>query len=242
MMNLKLGKLPAKFGPKDFRLKNYLMPNLPPIPKEYTHADMIADWGMLGNDRWGDCTCAGAAHEHMLWSAEGEQPIGFNDTDVVADYLTITGNQDVGAYVHEVLDYRRKVGMLDANGNRHKIDAYIRLDNLDEVRTAIYLFSAAAIGFLVTNTAMRQFQTGHTWHPSICPETTLGGHYVPLIGYGPNRLYCVTWGKIQPMSEKFFRTYVDEMWAILCLDMLGADGVTAEGFNVEQLRSDLASL
>jgi hypothetical protein len=35
----------------------------------------VAHWGMLGNDHYGDCVWAGAAHETMLWNKEAARNV-----------------------------------------------------------------------------------------------------------------------------------------------------------------------
>ena len=64
---LKLGKKPARPGAVKLKLAKYLVKaKLPTPPKVFGHQSLIGAWNMLGNDRYGDCVWAGAAHEHML--------------------------------------------------------------------------------------------------------------------------------------------------------------------------------
>jgi hypothetical protein len=90
---LKLGKKPARPGAVKFKLANYLVKTqLPTPPKVFGHEDLIGpNWGMLGNDHYGDCVWAGAAHETMLWNKEGGRTVLFNNTDVLKDYSAVTG-------------------------------------------------------------------------------------------------------------------------------------------------------
>jgi hypothetical protein len=44
------------------------------------------------------------------------------------------------------------------------------------------------------------------------------------------------------MTTAFFNTYCDEAWAILSPEMITNKGTTLEGFNLAQLKSDLADL
>ena len=48
-------------------------------------------------------------------------------------------------------------------------------------------------------------------------------------------------GARQGMTEAFFTTYCDEAWAYISTEDL-TNGVDPEGFNLTQLRSDLAAL
>jgi hypothetical protein len=69
---LKLGKKPARPGAVKFKFANFLVkPKLPTPPKVFGHEGLIgANWEVRGNDHYGDCVWAGAAHETMLWNKE----------------------------------------------------------------------------------------------------------------------------------------------------------------------------
>ena len=249
-MTLMLGKKPAVPDPRDFKLRNYMRPyQFPPRPQQFGHEHLIDEWGMLGNDMVGNCVFAGAAHEQMIWSAEGGKQIEFTTQSVISDYSAVTGydpndpTTDRGTYVREALKYRRNVGMTGADGQRYKIDAFVSLEpgNVDELLNALYLFGAVGIGIRLTEKAMKQFEKGKAWGITCTPGQTLGGHYVPVVAKR-RRLYCVTWGRLQPMTRSFYRKYCDEAWCILSFDMFGEDGRTMEGFDIAQLKLDLTAL
>jgi hypothetical protein len=52
----------------------------------------------------------------------------------------------------------------------------------------------------------------------------------------------VTWGALKSMSWQFYDAYADEAYAVLSEDFLGASGGTVAGFDLAQLKADLASL
>ena len=129
-MDFKTGKLPATKDPRDLKLARYLnVAALPKHPAEFGHDGSVASWGMLGNDQFGDCVFAGAAHETMLWNKIAGRDVAFNDDAVLADYSAVTGFNrndpatDQGTNVRDALNFRRKTGSLDAAGVRHKIGA-----------------------------------------------------------------------------------------------------------------------
>lgn len=247
---MKLGKKPFIEDKRDLLFKNYTDATvLPTRPKTFGHYNLVSDWGVLGNDSVGDCTCAGADHETMLWTLEGGNPAAFTPQNTIADYSAITGyipsdpNTDQGAFVRDVLLYRQKTGMIDTNSKRHKIGAFLALDQKDmnEVLEATYLFNAVGIGILFPQSAMEQFYANQPW-TVIKGSRIEGGHYVPIFGYDPGYIYCVTWGKIQKMDYNFFKTYCDEAWAILSQEFLNGQGLSPEGFNLEQLQADLNAI
>lgn len=249
-MNFKFGRQPFIKDERDLHYRNYRATALPPIPVSFGHQGLIADWGMLGNDSVGDCTCAGADHGIMLWTAEGSnQAATFTAANTISDYSAITGynpndpNSDQGAQIRNVLSYQLKTGMIDASGKRHKIGAYLQIDqtNLNEVLEAAYLFSVVEIGINFPDSAMTQFNQGQPW--TVVPGATIeGGHDVPIVGYDGTDLYVVTWGKLQKMSPDFFATYCEEAWVKLSPEFLNGQGVSPEGFNLAQLQADLAAI
>lgn len=60
----------------------------------------------------------------------------------------MTGANDNGCVILDVLKYAQNTGILDASGKRHKIGAYLELDitNIDEVKEAMYLYSDVKLG------------------------------------------------------------------------------------------------
>jgi hypothetical protein len=140
--------------------------------------------------------------------------------------------------VRDALNYRRKTGLIDAAGNRHKIGAFLALEpgNVDHLLEALYLFGIVGIGIQFPDSAMDQFNAGKPWSV-VAGARIEGGHYVPLVAKRSN-LECVTWGRIQPMTSQFYAKYCDEAWAILSPEMLKG-GKSPEGFDLAQLQTDL---
>ncbi len=250
MNQFKLGRKSYTQDERDLKLKNYLdTSQLPLLPPVFGHQTLIMSWGMLGNDTVGNCVIAGADHETLLWCQEGGNPVSFTDVNAINDYSAITGydpndpNSDQGTDVRAALKYRQKTGMMDSAGKRHKIGAYLQLDqtNLNEVLMAAYLFSTVGIGINFPSSAMDQFSHGEPW--TVVKDSEIeGGHYVPILGYDAQYLYCVTWGQIQKMDIEFFKTYCEEAWAILSTEFLNGNGLSPEGFNLTQLQVDLAAV
>lgn len=246
-MSFKLGKTPARKDSVSFKLKNYLT-TLPTPPSTFGHQSLVSIWGMLGNDRYGDCVWAGAGHETILWNKEANKVIDFSDNSVLSDYSAVTGFNpnnpvsDQGTDMQVAASYRRKTGVLDSANNRHQVDAYLAITpkSVAEHKLAIYLFSAVGIGFEFPDYAMDEFKAGQTWHLKTGGQID-GGHYVPAIGYNSRYVFVVTWGKVQRMTWGFFKKYNDESVVYISKEMLNA-GKSLEGFNLTQLEADLAQL
>jgi len=244
-MSFKLGKQPARLDSVKLKFAKY-KPTLASIPKSEKPVDL--NWNMLGNDQYGDCVWAGAAHETMSWNNEAKRIINFTEQGVLKDYSAVTGfnpndpNSDQGTDMQIAASYRKKTGVIDAIGNRHKVGAYVAITpgNTQEVKEAIYLFGAVGVGIQFPDYAMDEFNAGQSWHLKSDGQI-IGGHYVPAIGYNGRYLYVVTWGKLQKMTWGFLNRYMDEGIVYLSDEFLSS-GKSLEGFDISQLQADLNQL
>lgn len=249
-MNLKLGKKPATRDRRDLLFADYRTAALKEAPVGFDHTPRVTQpWGMLGNDSAGDCAIAGPAHETMLLNAEAGTQIPFTTQGVLAIYSAITGynpndpNTDQGSNVRDVLNYRAQTGFKDADGNIHKIGAYVALTagNWAELLQALLVFETVGIGIQVPQSAMEQFQAGQPW--TVVQNSPIeGGHYVPVVAR-PNEdiVKVVTWGALQEMTAEFYRTYCDEAWCYISVEDL-TSGKTLDGFDLQALEDDLNAL
>lgn len=244
---MKLGKLPARKDSIKLKLADYLVAQTPPT--KAGHQNLVLDWdGLLGNDQYGDCVWAGAAHETILWNTEAKQSVTFTEQSVLSDYSAVTGFNpkkpatDKGTDVQIAASYRLKTGVKDETGKRHQVAAYLAIDqkNLSQLRQAIYQFSNVGIGIEFPSSAMTQFNDGKPW--SVVNGAKIeGGHYIPAIGYDSQYIYVVTWGKLQKMTWGFYAKYCDEAIVYLSDEMLSG-GKSIDGFNATQLQADLSQL
>lgn len=246
---MKLGKLPARKNSVSFRFRDYLsVSTLPSPPARAGHQNLIVTWGMLGNDQYGDCVLAGGDHETMLWNKEASKTVNFSPDTALADYGAITGfnkndpSSDQGTDMATAASYRRKTGLIDANGKRHTVSAYLAITpgNKLELKQAIELFSNVGIGIQFPSSAMDQFHAGRPW--SVVSGSSIeGGHYVPAVGYDSKYVYVITWGKVQKMTWSFFTRYCDEAIVYLSQEFL-TGGKSPEGFDAKTLQANLAQL
>ena len=246
---MKLGKLPARPGAVKLSFWDYIHPSrLPTPPAEFGHDGLVPSWPMFANDRYGDCVWAGAAHETMLWAAEGGASAPFTDSGVLSDYSAVTGfdlvsgKNDNGTDMQKAAAYRKATGIVDAAGVRHHIGAYASLGigNLEQHLAAAWLFGAVGIGVNFPISAFDQTSHGEPWDV-VAGDYTEGGHYVPLVARRAGQFICVTWGKEQPLTDAWFRHYNDESIVYLSEEFLRG-GVSLEGFDLDQLQADLAAL
>jgi len=247
---LKLGKKVARVNSVSLKFGAFFDATaLPTPPPVFGKPGLVTRWGMFANDQVSDCVFAGAANETMLWRAWGGAPIpAFTDDTVLADYADATGyrpdrpDTDQGADLQEAASYRRKTGIADGNGVRHKIDAYLALHpgNIDEIALATFMFGITGIGLQLPTSAMDEFDNAEPW--SRRGLTVEGGHYVPCVGRNSaGNFLVVTWGRLQAVTPAFLLRCMDEGIAYLSFEQMGGI-VNPRGFDEAQLRAALAKV
>jgi hypothetical protein len=247
---MKLGKTPARPNAVTFKLAKYIDTTvLPTPPEQFGHENVVAaqGWGMLGNDQYGDCVWAGAAHETMLWNLERDKSVGFDPKHVLKDYTAVTGfdpadpDTDQGTDMSVAASYRRKTGVIDQSSRRHKVAAYLAITpgDVEQHLIALYVFGVVGIGIQFPGSAMDQFNAGKPWDV-VAGSKIEGGHYIPLVAKRAN-LDVLTWGQVQEMTPAFLEKYNDESIVYISREMLTA-GHSPEGFDLKQLKADLAAL
>lgn len=257
MADLKTGRIRSKPDPRDLKFETYAKDSTVILPARFGHGNSFSDWGMLGNDQYGDCVFAGADHETMLidnlaspGAKTGFEAAKFTPANALDDYGTVTGFNpqtgagDNGTEPRAALKYRVKTGLVDATGKRHKIAAYVAVPlTLTTIFEATFIFDAVGIGFEFPGSAMNQFNEGKPWE--VVPGAQIeGGHYVPIVGRPEiGKLAVITWAKNQHMSEDFFSKYVDEAWAFITPESLNAKTQKNwGGYDWAQLEADLKTV
>src|SRR5262249_9577136 len=89
---MRLGKAAPRHAPRPLQFAGSRQP--PARPEPPTSSDSTAKvtppWGMMENDRYGDCTCAAAGHLIMEWSANAGAQAAVSDDSVIKAYAAIT--------------------------------------------------------------------------------------------------------------------------------------------------------
>lgn len=247
------GRLPAQPDRPHLKLTPYLTAALPAPP---TSADWLtpvpaANWGVLGNSDWGDCTCAGVGHKRIgdVYVNQGSA-LTVTTADALALYTAVTGFDpnagppganptDQGALCQDVLGYWRKNGFL---GEKILGFAKVQVSNLTEVRQAVALFGQIYCGFNFPDTAMDQFNSGQPW--DVTPGASIeGGHCVTIGAYDQTSFECITWGAVQKLTVAFFEAYFDEAWVVIDSDFVSAQtGKDVAGLDLVTLGRDFAVL
>jgi hypothetical protein len=243
----KLGRKPSFQDPRTLSLARYILPELPNAPAKVDFSDKVKTWGMMLNDKLGCCTISAAGHEIQQWTANAGTQQTPPDSSILSAYEAVSGyrpgqpDTDSGANMLDVLKYWRKNGIAG-----HKIGAFAALDptNLDHIRTAVWLFGSAYLGIALPTSAQKQ----DVWDVPAGGATgdgkpgSWGGHAVEIAGFSPEGVFVVTWGAVKLMTWNFFKTYVEEAYAIISQDFL-ADGKTPNnGLDMATLKADLKAV
>lgn len=251
-MKYKLGKLPPKIDSRTLKLAKYIdRSKLPALLPAVNWSDAVsAEWGMMGNDSLGDCTCAAMGHIVMAITANAGVMKTPSDAEVLAMYENIGGykpgdeSTDNGATELDALNYMRASGLAGV-----KLDAFADIGQTDLgiVKMAIQLFGPIYIGVAIKKSDMARFQAGLPWAIEPAEEddpsnTVLGGHAIPVLDFDAASGTCVTWGKLQLFTWAWFLARCDEVHAALFFDWISDLGTAPSGLDLKALEADLRAI
>lgn len=247
-MKYKLGLKPVVAQPR-VRLCDYYTSDLPSVDSlKYPlgHSDLIQP-RMFCNDELGDCAIAGSIEEIRLANALRGVTVNFTDETAIQNYSEITGytpgdpETDQGTDVHQLYDYRQNIGLVDADGQRHKIVAYAGLTpgDFDELLVALSLFEMVGIGIQVPDYCDAQFEGGQPWHLVRGRHRIEGGHYIPVVdaaSRGEAGLF--TWGGHGGITAPFYTVY-NTVAVVALTEEMFTGGKSPEGVDFDRLATDL---
>ncbi len=179
---------------------------LPPPPHKNFWEYKVKSWPMFDNDTLGDCVFAAGGHMIQNWTAHSGVEVVPADADILAGYEAVGGYipgnpaTDNGAAITDFLNYWQTKGFAG-----RKILGWCGIDvrNLVALKQALFLFGALDIGIQVPASAMSQFAAGAPWDVIDDDGGIQGGHSIPVMGQGANGMACITWGRIQYMTNAF---------------------------------------
>jgi hypothetical protein len=250
---------------------------LPAPPDEWSWRPAIPDgnapgaWQYLHNDKYPDCTVAGACHMMMSWSANALAGVWtFNEDDALADFERYKTSPD-GAYMQNILNKWQSKGIRRREGGTAVstlIDdwALLNINNKDElitqVKQAIYLFGGCYIGVVLPKFLIQYKSSvpdpepndpdNPGWNINLATIQAYGplsskdlkaGHCVAAVAYTKDALWVVSWGNCTQMSWDFFCAYMDEAYAVSCPSAWQKpDRQTPSNLDDEQLAADFKSI
>lgn len=218
----KTGKRPPKNAPA-ISATGLLRVSASALPA-YTPADAAPSlsYPMDENDAWGDCVVAAKDHgfQAILTLLTGSY-VNMTYDQILALYKTqnpdfdpsgANGNgpgssADGGMEIQTMLEYLVKQG---------EILGFAKVDHSSpaDLRAAIYVFEHVITGVVVDDAQMNeQFDAG-TWdYAPGSPED--GGHCIPMVGFDPDQLTCVTWAALIKCTNAFVAKQMDEAWVMI---------------------------
>lgn len=241
-INLRFGKLAAKHDYRTLLYKDFVgtlpapsvsLSNTQRAYKALGNSNPAEVFPMDGNDTEGDCTMAEAAHLTTAANAYiGKKKIPAAHA-VVSAYLKMSGGQDTGLNVLDVLNHWRKNGLFG-----EKILGFVKLDpkNHIHVQQAMQYFLCYS-GFQVQANCMADFNAGKVWTPG---KLLNEGHAVPGMDYDADTVSVLTWGAVQKGTWGWWDACIDEAYAVIPKEAKTPG--YAPGFNLAQLEAAIQGL
>jgi hypothetical protein len=258
MPELKTGR--ARHSPWDAKrlsILDALPGKLPSPPARTTRSVRLpaAKIDILGNDDYGDCTVAAAAHtaQHLTYYETDQPNLDPKTNDVVSTYFDLTGGSDTGLDLLTVLNRWHKKGICG-----HTIAAYGEVPWADAglsaaatrtlLKTSVWLSGSAYIAVWLPAAQQqnpfdwRTVGTGPAWRPG-----GWGGHCIDVVDYAPYRdlpgwtsrdgaaFQLETWGRRVWASEQYLRAYCDEAWLPVSKDFTNRKGSNPQGRTLAKL-------
>jgi hypothetical protein len=195
-------------------------------------------WGLLGNDRWGNCVEVAIANDLNAKRVNSEQlALNYTENDVVGWYESITGFDprnpatDRGTDPVDALIWASNQGLIDAWGQ-------IDLTNDADIAMAIAAFGGVQIALDM----QENWENTDVW--SLSDSPLVGGHMVNLLDFCPNGDCTIaTWGnKIRTLTRSGRIGRGRAAYATLARPWAVDGHPCIFGLNVDQLRKELEKL
>ena len=240
------GKLPPKRLMKmpalgDFLDKATVWPMVPAQGWEFPVDP--SDWGMLGNDQYGDCAEAGILHMIQAQSANTGNPLHATTDQALALYTAVTGfnpndpDSDQGTVLTDLLSYVKTNGveMTDATGKTVTVEvvgsASLDISSIAQMRYGTYVLGGSYLGI---NCPQQCEDDTNNWNfASGLPIA--GGHCIPRLGEGADGGQIISWGLKIPASNGFLLSYLDEGYCLITKAWLNAQNQSPTGLDLNAL-------
>lgn len=247
------GKLPPQRPLKMAALGDFLdrSTSWPKVPPEgWENAVKPSDWGMLGNDQWGDCAAAGIYH--LIQGQAANSKIGRalygTAAQALALYSAVTGFDpnagpsgenptDQGTVLTQLLAHVQKNGleMTDENGKAVTVEivgwAALDISSVAQRRYGAYTFGGAYLGINCPEEAEEDTTNWIDW-----PNSPIaGGHCITQEGEGAAGGQTVSWGQVIPTANSFYSAYLDEGYVVLSQAWLNVQEKSPTGLDLDAL-------
>ena len=234
----KFGCLPGNIPVGLKMLTYYVAGDLPKAPATVA-VPKFGEWGMLGNDRYGDCGVAGLQHGFEADATITKERVTFaTEANAIDYYLTYTKGNDTGVVLSQFLAYVRKHGYF---GQTIEAFAPVAVQDIPTLQAAVFMYGFAYSGIAVTAGMQKAFADNTPWDGTACSGPIIGGHCVPVVGYDDHYLYIITWGGVQRITYSAWHAIATEAWAIITGEFETKHG-DGRGVSIASLKADLNKL
>lgn len=227
-MTLRLGKQEHQYDELTLMLSDAISPTVVFPHKFSTDAHRapfpLRDWG---NRAWGNCVKAAQVNQILRTErVEQRRTLPFTDEMVVEEYKKQTGAQSPGDANDTglVMLYNNRLWRTEGfplKTHAYKIAAFgeLHVEDLDQLRAAVFLFRGIQLGLALPLTARDQTELG-TWDvvPNNGPDSrpnSWGGHAVYCQGYDEDGFDVKSWGFNIRVTNDFMLRYCDEAWGVV---------------------------
>lgn len=232
------------------KLRLKLTGQVPAHPISVDHFSKITNWGMLGNEKFGDCGPAAVAHYVMMVT---EYLTGTMISPTLNDVLALyklcnptfdptTGVGDNGVDMGQMLGFVCSNGI---GGKTALAHATVDVSDLDALRAVTSIFGGVLLGVDLETAQQSQTTSGGPWNYAPSGEwgghAVLGGLYTSDATAGHSDVSVVTWGQVMGTTDAFFQHQLMEAHVLIFPEHLG----TAEfqqGVDTAALSADYQAL
>lgn len=248
---MKLGLLPHTPDERDIALSSVYTPQSD-LPASFGATGL--DWGMLGNDEFGDCYWASAAHEVMAEAHLAGRDPQFATEHVLDSYATYLGlyghralneSTDKGTDARAGAKFRRHTGVEDAEGIAHRIGAFTFVEEPDYelIKSAVHDFEGITVCVNLPESAEDAFRSdGPKVWDYVKGSPIVGGHAIAGTSVRDDKLYVVSWGHEVEITEAFIEKYLQTCVVYVSGSTLDGTGHTPGGLDKPALLTALESL
>ena len=215
-----LGKRQVRIDRRTFTLRSILGKKLT-LPTKYSfdtkHPGIPTP--MFANDEYGCCVISGRAHQTLRFECQEQGSIiKITDKDVINEYLKETNGIDAGLVMLDSLNCWRRGWKIGRKNYKIKAFASFNPKSKADLQRTVYSDVGAYVGVDLPISAQEEIDSGIPWSKTTGQDTELGswgGHCVYIVGYDSVGPTCITWGRKQAMTWRWFNKYCVEAYAVI---------------------------
>lgn len=247
----RLGRKKPSNGPA-LRLGSYLTGTVPAHPAAADHFAQVSDWGLYGNDQFGDCGPTSVANSRKLVTKYLSSNEVSPSQDDVYDLYRRSGNprfdpslaegdpnqDDNGVDMQTMLSAVLKGGI---GGTKALGFAKVDTSNLEEMRAAIAIFGFLLLG-VDLQTAQQTQTDARLWDYKSSGEW--GGHAILNGRYSTgtkDRTAVITWAEVVDCTDAFLTHQCDEAWVVIWPEHLSSETFLA-GVDLAMFAADYKAI